>query len=627
MPELTARLLRVNLSDQTTSVEDVSAEVVRKWVGGTGLGTYYLYKEVPPDVQWDDPENRVIIATGPLGNTRYSGTGTISCVFKGPMTGLAGATQANGYLGAFLRSQGYDGLIVQGQADRLTHLYIDENGVQFRDAADLAGLGVWEMEDRVREAEGLTDKQLSVFGIGPAGEHMVRFAAFVGDRGHVASHNGVGAVLGSKKLKAISCKRGKERPFVANTAGVNETVKPLFEDAKAFGGGNLWNWGTAGGLSGAARGGWLPIKNYTTCVFPEHEQINGQVLREHFEWKNNPCWACQMACCKITTVTEGPYTGFSGEEPEYEGMAGMGSQLGITDAGAAVYLSNEADNIGVDINELGWLLGWVIECSMNGWINSEQLDGLSPTWDDPESCKQLMDKIATREGCGSWLGEGVMRASRYIGGRAADAAIYTEKGHSPRGHDHRGRWAEMFDTCTSSTSTIEVTFGGVQTERLGLGPLADRFSPTEIVEQMGRLNGWHQFDDSLGVCRFDFTNAAVGVEAVNAVTGWSLTVPDALVIGRRISTMLRVWSFLHGLDPKLERPSKRYGSIPTDGPAEGANIMPHWDGMLRNYRRMLGWDEEHGIPLDETLRELDLAELIPVVEKIRAERGGVMSHA
>src|SRR6266508_320379 len=120
MAELTARMLRVDLSEETTSVEEVPAEVVRKWVGGTGLGAYYLYKEVPPEVEWDDPENKVIIATGPLGNTRFSGTGTISCVFKGPMTGLAGATQANGYLGAFLRSQGYDGIIIEGQADRLT---------------------------------------------------------------------------------------------------------------------------------------------------------------------------------------------------------------------------------------------------------------------------------------------------------------------------------------------------------------------------------------------------------------------------------------------------------------------------------------------------------------------------
>src|SRR5919199_4773548 len=144
--ELSGRLLRLDLSSGKTGVEEISPEVMRKWVGGTGMGVHYLYKEVPPGVEWDDPRNRVIIATGPLANTRVSGTGTISAVFKGPMTGLAGATQANGYLGAFLRSQGYDGIIFEGAADRLTHLHIDEDGVSLRDAEHLAGVGTWELE-------------------------------------------------------------------------------------------------------------------------------------------------------------------------------------------------------------------------------------------------------------------------------------------------------------------------------------------------------------------------------------------------------------------------------------------------------------------------------------------------
>jgi aldehyde:ferredoxin oxidoreductase len=143
---------------------------------------------------------------------------------------------------------------------------------------------------------------------------------------------------------------------------------------------------------------------------------------------------------------------------------------------------------------------------------------------------------------------------------------------------------------------------------------------------MAKLNGWHQFDDSLGVCRFDFTNAPKGVEVVAAVTGWEdLDLAEAMRIGRRISAALRVWSFQHGLDPSLERPSTRYGSIPIDGPAQGANVMEHWDSMVRGFREQIGWDSELGLPLPKTLRELDLEELIPAVEKISAERGAVLA--
>jgi aldehyde:ferredoxin oxidoreductase len=324
------------------------------------------------------------------------------------------------------------------------------------------------------------------------------------------------------------------------------------------------------------------------------------------------------------TVTEGPYAGTSGEEPEYDGMASMGSQIGVTEAGATVFLANEVDALGVDINELGWLIGWVMECYEQGWLSAEQLDGLQPTFGNAEAAHALMKKIANREGCGDWLAEGVMRASQRVGGEAATAAIYGRKGNTPRTHDHRGRWAEMFDTCTSSTSTIEVTFGGVQVERLGFAPLKDRFSPTEIVEQMARLNGWHQFEDCLGVCRFDFTNADYGTKTVSAVTGWDIDVAEALRIGRRVSAQLRVWSFLHGLDPSIERPSTRYGSVPVDGPAQGANIMEHWDSMVHDFRQKAGYDPELGLPLPATLSELDLEELIPVVEQIRERRGAAV---
>lgn len=614
---LSGRLLRVDLTSGTTRGEDLSAEVMRTWVGGTALGAKLLLEEVAPGVEWDAPENAVILATGPLAGTRVSGTGTFSAVFKGPMNNLAGASQANGYLGSFLRSQGWDAMVLEGAASDWVWLHIDDTGVTVRDARHLVGLGTWRLEDEIRATLALTEKQVSVFGIGPAGENQVRFAALVGDRGHVAAHNGIGAVLGAKRLKAISVRRGKVKPPVADPVRLNDLVNPLFDDAKAFNGGSLYQWGTAGGISGAARGGWLPVKNYTTSIFEQHEKIDGRYLRTTFRMKNNPCWACRMACCKLVEVTEGPYAGVTGEEPEYEGMAGLGSQIGIGEAGAVVMLCNEADAIGVDLNELGWVIGWVMECFEKGLLTSDDLDGIQARWGDETAALALLHKIARREGCGDWLAEGVMRASRRVGGAAESMAIFGLKGHTPRSHDHRARWVEMFDTCTSSTGTIEQSFGGLQAERLGLAPLKDRFAPMEIVTQLAGMSGWHQFEDSLGVCRFDFTHAELGVATVNAVTGWDLSVQDALLVGRRASAVLRLWSYLHGLDPALERPSERYGSVPLDGPARGADIMPHWDVMKRRFWHLVGWDEHTGVPLPETLRELGLAELVPLAERIQ----------
>jgi aldehyde:ferredoxin oxidoreductase len=179
----------------------------------------------------------------------------------------------------------------------------------------------------------------------------------------------------------------------------------------------------------------------------------------------------------------------------------------------------------------------------------------------------------------------------------------------------------MFDTCLSSTSTIELTSGGIQTERLGLAPTKNRFDPDEIVEQMTAINGWHQFEDSLGICRFDFTNAQLGTATVSAVSGYDIDLQESLRIGRRISAQLRVWSFLHGMDPAKERPSTRYGSIPVDGPAKGSNIMEHWDRMVTTFRQNIGFDTEIGLPLPATLKALDLDDLVPVVEDLAARRG------
>jgi len=292
-------------------------------------------------------------------------------------------------------------------------------------------------------------------------------------------------------------------------------------------------------------------------------------------------------------------------------MAAFGPQIGNTDLGAVVMLSNEVDALGMDSNETGWIIGWTMECFEKGVFTTKETDGLDLTWGNVEAVKTLMNRIARREGyLGNLLAEGVMRASKKIGGEAADWAIYGQKGSAPRGHDHRGRWYELFDTCMTNTSTLEATHGPIQPQLVDLETPSDNFSHEQVSTFNARHNGIGLFYDCLGICRFVGCSPKLLIPCLNAVTGWNFTLEDAFTLGRRIVNTLRIFNLGHGLDIKVERPSARYGSIPVDGPAKGVNIMEKWDLMVTNYYTLMGWDPDTGAPFPETLKKLGLSELI-----------------
>ncbi len=602
----TGRIAQVNLGDGSWHPLRPSDEVNRTYVGGTALGARYLFDAVPPGVAWDDPANRVILATGPLAGTPVAGAGTFSCVFKGPMTNLAGASQANGFLGAYLKFSGFDGLILDGASPEWVYLYAHDGIVELRDATSLLGKTTLETEQSVARELGLSIRQLSVFAIGPAGEHLVRFAGLVGDRGHAAAHNGLGAVLGAKRVKAIAVAGGRRLPQVHDRQRLLAASRALMEHAKVYRGGSTAKWGTAGGLANTYRSGMLPIRNYTTSIFPEYERFTGQYLRANFPVKPAPCWACGVNHLRNISIPSGAYAGFEGEEPEYEAMAAWGPLIGQTDPAAAIVLSNSVDWLGLDTNESGWLVAWVMECYGRGILSSNDLGGLEMTWGNTEAVLALLRLIAWREGPGQWLAEGVMRASQYVGGEAPALGVYTFKGASPRGHDHRARWYEMLDTAVSGTSTIEAAAGSAP-DLPGMPALTDPFAPELVVRLNVASGGWRQFEDCIGTCRFCTSSPPLVMECLNAVTGWDMTLDEAQTVGRRAINLLRLFNLRHGLDLATEAPSPRYGSTPVDGPAQDRAIAPHWDQMVRQYRTLMGWDPDSGQPLPETLGRLGLS--------------------
>jgi aldehyde:ferredoxin oxidoreductase len=610
----TGRLLRVNLSDSKSTIDFLDESLLQKWVGGAALGINYIYQEVKPGIEWSDAENRLFLGTGPLGGTRIAGSGGVAVVTKGPLTNGMVSTQANGYFGAFLRFSGFDGMVVQGKSSSWVYLYIHDGHVEIKDAAHLVGQTTLDTEHLIKEELNKRDKQMSVISIGPAGENLVKFACLVSDGGHVASHNGVGAVMGSKKLKAIAVERGDNTIPLHDKESITRIRKELLDRVLSNPpSAGIHNEGTVGGVIGFNKGGALPVKNYTTGIFSiEPEKLAAyscQNIRSVFQAKPNPCWACTATHCHTFVAPEGKYAGRILEEPEYEGMAAFSSIVGVDNFVDTVVLANEADRLGMDVNECGWIIAFTMECYEKHIITQNNTDGLEMIWGNSDAIMEMLNRIAKRQGFGDILAEGVMRAARKIGGEAVKMAIHTQKGNTPRGHDHRVMRFEQFDTSVSNLGTMEA-HGQVPLKLLGIPESYDSFDPKVLPVVNAKIKGAMVFEDSLLTCRFQTSNQLdLMCQAVQAATGWDFDVTQAMEVGKRAVNLARMFNLQHGIDPKLDAPSLRYGSAPLDGPAAGRGVLPQWDEMLRIYYNSMGWDQT-GKPLPQTLKDLKIDDVV-----------------
>jgi len=279
---------------------------------------------------------------------------------------------------------------------------------------------------------------------------------------------------------------------------------------------------------------------------------------------------------------------------------------------AVSWLNTQLDRACVDVNEFGWLCGWVMECQEKGLITEPDL-GFRLHWGDAEGADRLLQLISRRQGLGDLLAEGTKLAAERLGGAAAECAIYTGKNASPRGHDHRARWDEMLDTCTGSTGTLE-TGPPVHPAELGLPARINPFDGEQVARQTAALNGRRHFEDSLGACIFTTRTYLENLaRTVSAATGWSFDRDEAMRFGRRVGAIFRAFNLRCGIGPELERPSHRYGSAPVDGPAKGQDIAKQWDRMVDLWYEGMGYDRATGRPKPETLRALDLEWMVPAL--------------
>jgi aldehyde:ferredoxin oxidoreductase len=605
------KILRVDLSEERLTEETPDEATLRQYLGGTGLGIKIMYDEVPAGVEWSDPANRIIWTAGVLAGTRAPGSGQYAVATKGPLTNLFSAAHANGFFGARLKFAGYDTVIVQGAAKRWLYLYIHDGVAELRDAAHLLGKDTWETQELLTQEVG--DRQASVSCIGPAGENLVKYACVCSDRGHVASTNGCGAVMGSKKLKAIVV-HGKAAVPIHNKTRFDALLQDWWkENDESIWGFLIPSMGTSGQLTASASMGMAPVKNLTEYDWPEQDRFNGDALREYYNGKPHPCYACRWGHCHHIEIKSGPHKGEIVEEAEYEGTQAFSCQIGnMTDVDAVEWLNHVNDGLGMDLKEQAWVLGMAMECYNKGLITKKDTDGLDLTWGNVEAVEILLDKIARRDGFGDVLAEGVMRAAQKIGGDAPNFAVYTHKGNGPHAMDPRALWSISFGMAISDMGSGYASDMGDQGDLMGeLGDVNvldpdNAFSAEIVAKAQAIMSRRGHFIDSLGVCMFLSGVAWDTVaDTVSAATGWDFDWREAADVGARILNLMRAFNVRHGHTREHNSVSPRIQEPPLGGPAEGISVGEKWDEMVDIYYETRGWDRE-GRPLPGTLTALGL---------------------
>jgi aldehyde:ferredoxin oxidoreductase len=628
------KILHVDLTNKQFNIEEPNETFYRKYMGGSALAMYYLLKEMPAGVDPLGPDNVLVLALSVLTGAAISGQSRMTAAAKSPLTGAIGDSQGGGFWPAELKFAGFDAIVIKGKSEKPVYLSINNGNFELRDASHLWGKITGEAETTIREELG--DSKTEVLQIGPAGEKGVRFAGIFSMSNRANGRTGMGAVMGSKNLKAIAV-RGKKRPSVADKAGLSKLAK--------WGAANLANsdiaglgkYGTAETTGANQSSGTLPTYNYNSGVFDGWEPIDGTtmydtILRGAADGKQDrlgrdTCYACTVRCKRVVEITEGAYKvdpKYGG--PEYETTSTFGNYCAIDDL-AAISKANELCNkYGMDTISCGATISWAFEAFNEGKLTLEDTDGLDLTWGNAESMVKLTEKIAKREGFGDLLAEGSERAAQKIG-RGTEAYLITFKGQEAPAHMPRVKRSLAVVYATNAYGAdhqthehdpaIEDDFE-YYAERMAVLGFSEAQAPRSLGAEKIRFAAVSQrmysAMDCLNLCQFVYGPAwqlygpTDMVELVRSVTGWEDVSFDELQkVGEMRLNMMRAFNAREGFDRKDDvLPEKLFKPL-KGGVSDGWKIdRTEFESALDVYFKLCGWDVETGIPTKSKLDDLDL---------------------
>ncbi len=616
------RVLHVNLTSGKIWTEPLKGELARKYIGGIGLGMRLYLDHSKSGVDPFSPENPLVLATGPLsGSMVPTGGNGHAFVSKSPQSLGVGEAKAHGHFGTELKRAGYDAVVFYGKAEKPAYLWIDDDSVQLMDAKHIWGKSPQETEDAIKKE--LKDFYIRVSAIGVAGEKLVRIACIINEKSRACGRTGLGAVMGSKNLKAIAV-RGSKDIAVANKEGLLELVKQQHERMKGPAARKYRTLGTPENVLVLNALGAMPTNNFTGSVFAGADRISGEYLNERYVAKIIACSSCAMRCEHVTVVPEGPYKGTT-TRIEYEPLWAMGPNCGVGNLDAILKGMDLSNYYGVDAISIGLIVSFAMDLYKNNIINKETT-GMELKFGDYEAMLEMIKRVSLREGFGDVLAEGVKLAADKIGHGAEKYAVQI-KGVEMTGYDIRG--------LKTAALGYAVSFRGADHNRHGAyGPdVSGKVNRFKAEKGRGKLvketEDLYAIIDSIIVCKFSRGTYYKGYEDLaalyNAVTGIDMDPAELQAAGERINNLGRLINTREGLTRKDDTlPWKvMHVPIPDEGPSKGAFVsQEELDLLLDDYYEVRGWNQE-GLPTVEKLNELgmeDLAYIVKDKSKARKKR-------
>jgi aldehyde:ferredoxin oxidoreductase len=615
------KILHVDLSDRRTWDEEIPDSIYRRYLGGSALASYLMLRDIPPHVDPLGPENKLILMTSVTNGLPLSGCNRFTAAGKSPLTGGFGEAEAGGYWGPELKRTGWDGIMVHGKADTPVYLYLHDGECEFRDASHYWGKLSGEVQDGLLEEIG--DKRIRVLQTGVGGENLVKYAAIVNELRHFHGRAGLGAVMGSKKLKAIVV-RGRERVAPVDKDGAKEVVQ-WFRDNYDQESDRMHLYGTSGGVIGLDLDGILPTHNFRDGSFAEAKAISGQTMANTILVNRGTCFSCAVACKREVEIEE------RGVSPKYGGMeyeiiGALGSLCGVGDMGAVAEGSQLVNQYVLDGISTGVAIAFAMEAYEKGILTQADTDGIDLTWGNADAMLQMIHKIGRREGIGNLLADGVKRAADVLGQGSEEFANHV-KGQELPMHEPRGKTGLSIAYAISPTGADHMEAIHDPTYE-SFGSLDSGFAPLGLLEPVDRMDlgpkkvrafyyaqqVW-SFYNSVGMC--DFVGMPIGTlklqefaDYINAATGWDMSIFELLKVGERANTMARIFNNREGFTTADDTLPPRLFQGLQNGKLEGVAVdRAQFQKALQLYYGMCGWDAD-GVPTPARLAELELDEVM-----------------